>query len=475
MSGWPISRLALIASLFVLVGVASRGEAAEPSVPVSRIAFGSCANQDKPLPIFATIAAAQPELMLFLGDTMYADLDRQVDVTPELLREKYAQLQQIASFQKLKAACPRFLGTWDDHDYGHNDAGAEWKHKAESQQAFLDFYGVPQEDPRRQRQGVYHAEVLGPPGQRLQVILLDTRYHRSPLKKGPFDPRLRLTPYLPNTDPQATLLGAEQWRWLEEQLKQPAELRLLVSSIQVIADEHPFEKWANFPQQRQQLYELLRRTRAEGIIILSGDRHHGDISVDTQALGYPLYDITASGFNQASPHWRLAERNSKRVAAVPFGDHFGWISINWKEADPQILIQLRDVDGDALAGIKLRRSLLRLRAASTNSNPTPPGEALTPDQARQRVGERVSVQFVVRSVGGKTNLYLNSAADFRSADNFAVVLTPQAQTGPWAKARGADFLDKTIRAKGVVRLNRNSPQLEVVDPRDLEIVDADKP
>jgi alkaline phosphatase D len=448
--------------------------AADPESPsISRIAFGSCSDQDKPVPIFETIAAARPELMLFLGDTMYADLDRKVEVTPQVIRDKYAQLARVPAFQKLKAACPRMLGTWDDHDYGINDAGADWKHKAEAQQALLDFYGVPAADPRRQRQGVYHAQVFGPPGQRLQVILLDTRYHRSPLKKGVFDPRLRLVPYLPNTDPDATMLGSEQWRWLEEQLKQPAELRLLVSSIQVLADEHPFEKWANFPRERERLYELLRRTGAEGVLILSGDRHHGEISLDTQVLDYPLYDITASGFNQASKSWRAPERNSKRVAAVPYGDHFGWIAVDWKQPDPQILVQLRDVEGDALAGVKLRLSLLRRKGSGTSS-PSLPAGVLSPEQASRRIGERVTVQFVVRSVGGKTNLYLNSTTDFRALDNFAVVLTPSAQMGPWSKASAETFLNKTIRATGTVRLNRNSPQLEVTEARDLQLLEPAK-
>jgi alkaline phosphatase D len=459
--------------VWVLAGWVVPLAAADPEPPISRIAFGSCSDQDKPLPIFETIATARPELMLFLGDTMYADLDRKVEVTPQVIRDKYAQLARLPTFQKLKAACPRMLGTWDDHDYGINDAGAEWKYKAEAQQALLDFYGVPAADPRRQRQGVYHAQVFGPPGQRLQVILLDTRYHRSPLKKGAFDPRLRLVPYLPNTDPDATMLGNEQWRRLEEQLKQPAELRLLVSSIQVLADEYPFEKWANFPRERERLYELLRRTGAEGVLILSGDRHHGEISLDTQVLDYPLYDITASGFNQASKGWRAPERNSKRVAAVPYGDHFGWITVDWKQPDPQVLVQLRDVEGDALAGVKLRLSLLRRKGSAKPTSSLPPG-VLSPEQASRRIGERVTVQFVVRSVGGKTNLYLNSTADFRALDNFAVVLTPSAQTGPWSKASAETFLNKTIRATGTVRLNRNSPQLEVTEARDLQLIEAAK-
>ena len=98
---------------------------------------------------------------------------------------------------------------WDDHDYGLNDAGAEFMGKDESKRQFLTFFGEPSGSPRWQRPGVYDAKIFGPPGKRVQVILLDGRYNRSPLKKGkrgshpnyPF-----LEPYLPNTDADATML-----------------------------------------------------------------------------------------------------------------------------------------------------------------------------------------------------------------------------------------------------------------------------
>jgi alkaline phosphatase D len=72
------------------------------------------------------------------------------------------------------------LAVWDDHDYGANDAGAEYPMKAESQRMFLDFFGVAGDSPRRRRPGIYDARVFGPPGRRVQVILLDLRYFRSP-------------------------------------------------------------------------------------------------------------------------------------------------------------------------------------------------------------------------------------------------------------------------------------------------------
>ncbi|MFM8271219.1 MAG: alkaline phosphatase D family protein, partial [Gemmata sp.] len=355
------------------------------------------------------------------------------------------------------------------HDYGRNDAGAEWEHKDAAQKEFHDFFGTPTDDPRRTRKGVYHAEVYGPPGKRVQVILLDTRYFRSPLKKGAFDPRTRITPYLPNTDPDATMLGAEQWKWLEAQLRKPAEVRLLVSSVQVLSDEHPFEKWTTMPKEREKLYALLNSTGANGVIILSGDRHLADISVDTKAISYPLYDVTSSGLNQASKNWRAPETNSKRVSGMPYGDNFGFVAIDWAGDDPRVGVQIRDEDGDAACGFKVRLSTLK--GAGPVAPAKLPAGVLSPADAAKKVGEKVTVQFLVQSVGGKANLYLNSQKSFTAKDNFAVVLPVKLQAGAWAKAGADTFVGKTVRATGTVSLNKSGAvQLEVAEEKGLELV-----
>jgi alkaline phosphatase D len=435
---------------------------------VTKIAFGSCVDQDKPVPIFDTMAALKPDLLLLMGDNIYADLDRSVKVTPDVIRQKYQQMAKVPGFVKLKAASGRTLATWDDHDYGKNDAGAEWEHKDAAQNAFHDFFGTPADDPWRKQKGVYSAHVLGPPGKRVQVILLDTRYFRSPLKKGAFDPKTRITPYVANTDEGATILGDEQWKWLEAQLKKPAEVRLLVSSIQVIPDEHPFEKWMNFPKERERLYALLNSTGADGVLILSGDRHLAEVSLDTRAIGYPLYDVTSSGFNQGSKNWRVPDRNGYRVAGMPYGDNFGFITIDWSD-NPRLTVQVRDEDGDVTCGFKVRLSTLK--------GPGPvapvklPAGVLAPADAAKKVGEKVTVQFVVRSVGGKVNLYLNSQRDFRAKDNFAVVLPMKVRTGKWEKADADTFVGKSVRATGKVGQNKQGAvTLEIAEEGALEIV-----
>ncbi len=461
-------RYRLLAGLLLAVALAPVGRADDPKL-VTKICFGSCVDQDKPVPIFEPMAATKPDLLLLLGDNMYADLDKSVKVTPHVIREKYQQMAQVPGFVKLKAASGKILGTWDDHDYGKNDAGADWEHKDAAQKEFHDFFGTPANDPRRAQKGLHHAEVFGPPGKRVQVILLDTRYFRSPMKKGTFDTKLRTTPYLPNTDPGVTVLGDEQWKWLEAQLKKPAEVRLLCSSIQVIADEHPFEKWMNFPKEREKLYALLNSTGANGVLILSGDRHLAEISVDTAALGYPLYDITSSGFNQATKNWRAPEKNAHRLAGMPHGDNFGFLTIDWTSDDPRIHVQIRDEDGDATCGFKVRLSTLR------GTGPVVavklPAGVLSPADAAKKVGETVKVQFVVKSFGGKANLYLNSQTDFRAKDNFAVMLPVKAQTGPWAKVGADTFVGKTVRATGKVEMTKQGAiQLEIADEKSLEIV-----
>ena len=205
------------------------------------------------------------------------------------------------------------------------------------------------------------------------------------------------------------------------------------------------------------------------MLVLSGDRHLADISVDTKAIGYPLYDVTSSGFNQATKNWRAPEKNSYRVAGMPYGDNFGFITIDWSDDNPRVHVQLRDEDGDATGGFKVRLSTLK------GSGPVVavklPEGVLSPADAAKKVGEKVTVQFAVQSAGGQTNLYLNAQKNFKAKDNFAVVLPAKVQTGPWAKVGPDTFVGKTVRATGkVIMTPQGAFQLEIAEEKDLEIV-----
>jgi alkaline phosphatase D len=462
--------LALVA---VIVPLASAADFPDSPKLLTRIAFGSCASQERPQPIWDAVVAAKPDLFVFLGDNIYGDTDN-----VEVLKAKYAQLAAVPGYQTLLKTCP-LIATWDDHDYGLNDAGADFPGKVASQKAFLEFFKDPPDSPRRKRAGVYGAWVFGPEGKRVQIILLDTRYFRSPLKK------VGRNAYGPNTDPAATILGDEQWKWLDEQLKTPADLRLIGSSIQVIAEDHAFEKWMNFPKERDRLVQVLRDTKANGVVFLSGDRHLGELSQMDAGLGYPLFDLTSSGLNMATKRWRPAEKNTHRVATMTSGDNFGLVAIDWGRSPPRVSLQVRDVDGDVTLQQKVDLTQLQPGGSPVASGgrttpaavaPTTPG-AITPADAAKKVNEKVVLEMTVRATGKArdgSRVFLNSAS-FQDADNFTVVLDLR-KAGDALKAAGAAdpaayYKGKTVRVTGTVTVFREKPQIVIEDAGQIALVE----
>jgi alkaline phosphatase D len=366
----------------------------EPERILHRIAFGSCNSPVDATPVWESVNHRRPDAWIWLGDTVYADSPAPEGPTPaararvalDRLPQLYARQLAQPGYALLRQRA-RILGTWDDHDYGMNDLGADWIGREEAQQHFLDFYGEPTDSPRRRRPGVYAAYRFGPPGRTIQVILLDTRYFRAPLLRG--DSREadwvdgRRGPYVPSRDPNATLLGAEQWTWLEALLREPADLRLLVSSIQVIPDDHRFEKWGNFPQERRRLLRLLANTGEGGVVILSGDRHAGELSQFDPARepdgneldpGYPLLELTSSALTRSAPTTfggQLAasapkamvfrqELNRHRLGSLLPYNHFGLISVDWEAKDgPTVTLALHLDHGEEVLRHRVPLASLR--------------------------------------------------------------------------------------------------------------------
>ena len=241
-------------------------------------------------------------------------------------------------FQELRESTP-ILATWDDHDYGRNDGGGEFPAKAISKQEFMRFWGFPSSSELASRDGIHHAVTFGPTGRRVQFLLLDTRSFRGPLKK-------EAKGYVPVEDPHSTFLGAAQWKWLEDELQKPADLRILVSSIQLVSSNHPFEKWENLPLEKKRLLDLIQKTKAQRLLVISGDRHHGEISkLPAKITGfYDLYDFTSSGMTEKS-RGTNHEKNPWRVGAdKPFvGTQWGEILIHWDaQPAPTVDLILRD-------------------------------------------------------------------------------------------------------------------------------------
>ena len=313
--------------------------------PLSRIAFGSCAKQTLPQPIWEPILAYRPDLFIFAGDNVYGDFN-----SPDAanLKRAYDEARHVAGYARLRETVSH-LAVWDDHDYGLNDGGAEFAHKALAKELFLDFWGAPATDIRRSRGGIYESRVIGPRGMRVQVILLDVRWFRSPLK--PTDQRgaAGKERYLPDPDPAKTMLGDEQWAWLAEELRKPAEVRLIVSSTQILAEGHGWERWGNMPLEKQKLIDTIRASGAKGVVLLSGDRHIGALYRESPAELYPLYEATSSGLNMV--YWAAKEPGPNRLGALYAAANFGVVDIDWWER--RLVLALRDEGGNTRRSVDI--------------------------------------------------------------------------------------------------------------------------
>ena len=320
----------------LLLGVGCATQTSE-SRTLTRLGFGSCINPATH-PMLDRALTLDFDAFVLLGDNIYADTTNMT-----VMAEKYRVRKESAFFRALRKKAP-LLATWDDHDFGWNDAGSNYAQRAQSQKLFLDFMDEPASSPRRHREGIYDAYVFGPPGQRVQVILLDTRYFRSALATGSNNVVPSGGKYIPHPDPNVTMLGEAQWAWLEEQLRVPAEVRVIASSIQFLSEFSGAEAWANLPREKQRMLDLLQKTRANGVVFISGDRHWAELSRLDRPGDSPLYDLTASALTE--PHNRgTATPNRLRDGPTYHNVNVGLLTIDWSGETPAVRVQVIDVNG----------------------------------------------------------------------------------------------------------------------------------
>lgn len=303
---------------------------------MSTLAFGSCANQDQPQPLWKTISDSNAQLFVFMGDNIYASSESQ-----KPLKAQYQKLDKIPEYIAIREKVP-FMAIWDDHDYGQNDGGADNPQKEEAKKDFLQYWRYVSDAIERNQQGLYHAKIFGPSNKLVQVIMLDTRWNRSPLVKSTVEGKK----FEPTKDKKTTILGEEQWDWLEDELKEKADVRFIVSSIQVIPDGHTYEKWGNFPHEKERLFNLLKKTKAKNVVLLSGDRHIGSIA-KTQIDGYgDLYEITASSINRPS---NLEENDPTYLSPAFSKENFALANIDWENS--KLTVELRNLKNEVVQSV----------------------------------------------------------------------------------------------------------------------------
>jgi len=293
-----------------------------------KIGLGSCNNQNYPTPAWDALEDENLDAFFFLGDNVYGDIP---SGELDYLKQSYELFDSVMP-SWLKET--ELLVIWDDHDFGLNDGGASYKYRSQSQELFNDFWNIPQADVRRSREGIYFSTTKLISGKKVLIIGLDTRYFRSDLVK-------KDGAYQKNTDPDSTILGTEQWNWLKDELSQPHDILILATSIQLLATEHRFEKWSNFPQERAKLISMLEKLDST-ILIVSGDRHRGGIYKKGN-----LIEITASSLNRGLPPY--PETDKLLVGETHVVHNYGVIEFT----NANMNVVLRDEEKNVLEFIKI--------------------------------------------------------------------------------------------------------------------------
>jgi len=335
---WVLLSVVVMTLLVVRVSTAEIAEKAEAS-ETTNILFGSCSHQDKPMPIFNAILSEPKDAFVFLGDNIYGDTENM-----ETLAKKYQQLGANPLVKQLRETTPTYA-IWDDHDYGVNDGGKDYPQKEASKALLLDFWQVPADSPRRTREdGLYGSYVIGQGEHQIRIILPDLRYQRDDLTSvGQFDYFAKRRPKNmgPYSKSVGSMLGEQQWQWLAAELQKPEPIKIIASSLQVLSDFTGWEAWGNFDD-KQRLLTLIKKHRVNGVLLISGDTHWGEISKLEARLDYPLWDITSSGLTE---EWKQVSPNKNRVSEATTEVNYGFISVNWANEDPSIYFGLKDIAG----------------------------------------------------------------------------------------------------------------------------------
>lgn len=316
--------------------------------PAFRFAVGSCAYVNEPefdrpgtpygsnYRIFGAIAAQKPDFMLWTGDNTYT---REVDWnTRSGVLHRYTHTRSLPEMQPLLGAAHQYAA-WDDHDYGPNDADRSYWLKRTTLDVFKNFWGNPN----------YIFENEGVTGTfqwaDCQFFLMDDRWWRSPndLKVG------------------REYLGKKQLDWLVDALAaSKAPFKFVVVGGQVSNPSAIFENYANYPEERAELFRRITEAGVPGVVFLSGDRHHSVLWKAERFGSYPLYDVTISPLTSGAAKWQKAEEAIAQFPETYVSEqNFGLLEVTGPQADRVLKITCINAEGTAKWTKEIRASELK--------------------------------------------------------------------------------------------------------------------
>ncbi len=317
--------------------------------PAFRIAAGSCTYVNEPpydrpgrpyggdYQIFTHIHAMQPDLMLWLGDNTYFRPADWNSVTG--MQHRYTHTRSLPELQPLLASAHHYA-IWDDHDYGPNDSDRSFAYKDMARRVFDQFWANPRQSVEGLNGITNYFQF-----QDIEFFMLDNRYFRSPNRCKTCE---------------HTLLGREQLDWLVEALSfSRAPFKMVLLGGQFASDAPVFENYAHIHyEERAYLLERLENEDIRGLIFITGDRHHSELSRFESENGWFFYDLTLSPLTAGPTSRNIAEEpNNFRVdGTIVTQRNFGIIDVEGPRLDRRLHLHVYDADGNMLWDKVIERS-----------------------------------------------------------------------------------------------------------------------
>jgi len=307
---------------------------------------GSCAyfnepNYDRPgIPygkdssIFEAMAKEKASFMLWLGDNWYT---REPDYYSQWgLWYRASRDRGLPVLQNFLKAMPHYA-IWDDHDYGPNDADKSYVFKETSRNVFVNYWANPSYG--QDGQGIYTRVTHGD----CDFFLMDDRYFRSnddmePLADGKPNPLKRMW-------------GAVQMDWLKNALLQSkAPFKFIVTGSQTLNPASPYDCLQDYPIEFEELMSFLSAEKINGLLFLTGDRHHSEVIRYDRREDYSLYDITSSPLTSGTGFASGKEKeNPARVSnTLVEAQNYTRISVSGKTGERKLTIEFLGIKGEKL-------------------------------------------------------------------------------------------------------------------------------
>ena len=306
------------------------------------LGFGSCLHQDRSMAILKTIEKKELDLFMFIGDNVYGDQeDGELDKLIRTYKQQYNNLENF-----LKNVSTEFI--WDDHDFGINDGGSNYRYKDRAKELFLETWKIPSNDPRRLRDGLYFDKMIKKNGLKVHLIFLDNRSFKSEWKLTDEFNKEGKERYVKDFDPEKTLLGKKQWQWLKDKLNEDSDIKIILSSLQILSLGHGWESWDKLPLERERLFNLIDESNVSNLFILSGDRHRGGFYRFKTNDNNDIHEFTSSSLNLPIP-FNTEEKGPLRIGSTYRKANFGVVRI----FEDKVVMELTSNKGKVVNSLSL--------------------------------------------------------------------------------------------------------------------------